>query len=199
MWVRGGSNGTAIANSIDGEDPSHAEHRSSRLGRQALVVCKSLKAPCSGTYRRKKPVTIRFLSLLCALTLFMSPLYAQQSYREFERELNLSDYQKAQVAAIKRKYMNEWRALNDESARKRLQLRQMDRDRPDRRERAERLRRDLGQIEASRQRLFHSYRGEISTVFNSEQRGQFNRFTEEENRRAARPVDSRPRRQSYAR
>jgi hypothetical protein len=127
------------------------------------------------------------------------PLHAQQSYREFERELNLSDYQKAQVAGIKRKYMNEWRALNDEAARKRLQLRQMDRDRPDQRVRAERLRRDLGQIEASRQRLFRSYRGEISTVFNNEQRGQFNRFTEEENRRAARPMDPQPRRQSYAR
>ena len=122
-------------------------------------------------------MTIRFLSVLCALILFAPPLYAQQSYREFERGLNLSDYQKAQVVDIKRKYMNEWRALNDESARKRLQLREMDRNRPDRREGAERLRRDLDQIEASRQRLFRSYRGEISTVFNNEQRGQFYRFT----------------------
>jgi len=148
---------------------------------------------------RKKPVTIRFLSVLCALILFAPPVYAQQSYREFERELNLSGYQKAQVAGIKRKYMNEWRALNDESARKRLQLREMDRNRPDRREGAERLRRDLDQIEASRQRLFRSYRAEISTVFNNEQRGQFYRFTEQENRRAARPMDQQPRRRFYAR
>jgi hypothetical protein len=95
--------------------------------------------------------------------------------------------------------MNEWRALNDESARKRLQLREMDRNQPNRRDGAERLRRDLDQIEASRQRLFRSYRGEISTVFNNEQRGQFYRFTEQENRRAARPMDQQPRRRFYAR
>ena len=144
-------------------------------------------------------MTIRCLSVLCALILFAPPLYPQQSYREFERELNLSEYQKAQVDGIKRKYMNEWRALNDESARKRLQLREMDRNRPDLRDRAERLERELDQIEASRQRLFRSYRGEISTVFNNEQRGQFNRFTEQENRRAARPMDQQPRRRFYAR
>ena len=144
-------------------------------------------------------MTIRFLSVLCALILFAPPLYAQQSYREFESGLNLSDYQRAQVVDIKRKYMNEWRALNDESARKRLELREMDRNRPDQRDRAERLRRDLDQIEMSRQRLFRSYRGEISTVFNNEQRGRFNRFTEQENRRAARSMDPRPRHRSYGR
>lgn len=145
---------------------------------------------------------MRLLSVLCILFLFAPPLYAQQSYHEFERELNLSDYQKAQVDGIKRRYMNEWRALNDESARKRLELRELDRYRPDQRERARRLERDLDQIEASRQRLFRSYRGEISTVFTNEQRGRFNRFTEEENRRAARPmrpIDPQPGRRFYGR
>ncbi len=147
-------------------------------------------------------MTMRLFSVLCALLLFALPLCAQQSYREFERDLNLSDYQKAQVDGIKRRYMNEWRALNDESARKRLELRELDRNRPDQRERAMRLERDLDQIEASRQRLFRSYRGEISTVFTNEQRGRFNRFTEQENRRAARPVrplTPQPRRWSYGR
>jgi hypothetical protein len=144
-------------------------------------------------------LTIRLLSLLCALIIFTPALYAQESYREFERELNLSEYQKAQVAGIKRRYMNEWRALNDESARKRIKLREVYQDRPDETGRAERLRRDLDQIEASRQRLFRRYRGEISAVFNNEQRGQFNRFTEQENRRAARPTDPQSRRGSYGR
>lgn len=175
-----------------------APHEEHRLGRQALVVCKSLSIMLQDI-ERKKPVTIRFLSVLCALILFAPPLYAQQSYREFERDLNLSEYQKAQVAGIKRKYMNEWRALNDEAAWKRLELREMDRNRPDQRDRAERLRRDLWQIEASRQRLFRSYRGEISTVFNNEQRGQFNRFTQQESRRAVRPMDPQPRRRFYGR
>jgi hypothetical protein len=145
---------------------------------------------------------MRFLSVLAALSLFALPLYAQQSYREFERELNLSEYQRAQVDCITRKYMNEWRALNDESARKRLELRELYLYRPDQRERAARLERDLSQMEASRQRLFNSYRGEISTVFSNEQRGRFNRFTEQENRRAvraARPTDPQPGRRFYGR
>ncbi len=140
-------------------------------------------------------MTIRLPVVLCALYLFALPLYAQQSYREFERELNLSDYQRAQVDSIKRKYMNEWRALNDESARKRLELRELYLYRPDQRERAARLGRELYQIEVSRQRLFRSYRGEISGVFTNEQRGRFNRFTEQENRRAVRavrPTDPQP-------
>ncbi len=142
---------------------------------------------------------MRLFLVLCALFLFASPLCAQQSYREFERELNLSAYQRAQVDNIKRRYMNEWRALNDESARKRLELQEMDRSRPAQRQRAEKLRRDLGQIEASRQRLFRSYRGEVGTVFNNEQRGQFNRFTEQENRRAASPMAPQARQRFYGR
>ncbi len=145
---------------------------------------------------------MRLLLILCALFLFALPLYAQQSYREFEQELNLSEYQRAQVDSIKRKYMNEWRALNDESARKRIELRELYLFRPDQRERAARLERDLCQIEASRQRLFRSYRGEISTVFTNEQRARFNRFTEQENRkavRAVRPTDPHPERRFYGR
>lgn len=133
-------------------------------------------------------MTIRLFSVLYVLFLFSPPLYAQQSYHEFEKGLNLTDYQKVQVDAVKRKYIAEWRALKDESARKRLELSELGRNRPDQWERAERLGRELDQIEASRQRLFNSYRGEISTVFTNEQRGRFNRFTEQENRRAARPI-----------
>jgi Spy/CpxP family protein refolding chaperone len=146
-------------------------------------------------------VTVRLFLVLCILFLF-APLYAQQSYREFERELNLSECQRAQVDGIKRKYMNEWRALNDESARKRIELRELYLYRPDQRERAARLERDLYQIEASRQRLFRAYRGEISTVFTNEQRGRFNRFTEQENRgavRGVRPADPQPGRRFYGR
>lgn len=133
-------------------------------------------------------MTIRVFSVFCVLLLFSSPLYAQQSYHEFERELHLSGYQKVQVDAIKRKYMGEWRALNDESARKRLELREINRSRPDQWGKAERLERELDQIEASRERLFRSYRAEVSAVFTNEQKGRFNRFTEEENRRAARHI-----------
>ena len=133
-------------------------------------------------------MTIRLFSVLCALFLSSPLLYAQQSYHEFEKGLNLTDDQRVQADAIKRKYMAEWRALNDASAQKRLELREMDPHNRKERQRVSRLERELDQIEASKQRLFGSYRGEISTVFNDEQREQFNRFTEQENRRAARPL-----------
>jgi hypothetical protein len=115
--------------------------------------------------------------------IFVPPLFAQESYREFERGLNLSESQRAQVDSIKRRYIGEWRNLKDESVRKRLELRELDNNRPDQRERAQRLQRELNQIEASKQRLFRQYSGEVSTVFNEEQRGRFNRFMDRENRR----------------
>lgn len=105
-------------------------------------------------------------------------LFGQESYHEFEQGLNLSDSQRTQVEEIKRKYMEEWMALKNESARKRLELRELGRSRPDERERCERLQRDLTQLETSRHNLFRRYRGEVSSVFNEEQRGRFERFIE---------------------
>ncbi len=130
---------------------------------------------------------IRLLPLILILFVFTPPLWAQQSYHEFERGLNLSESQRSQVDNIKRKYIGEWRALKDESVRKRLELRELHPDRADQRERAERVQRDLDQIEASRHRLYHQYRGEVSTVFNEEQRARYNRFVESERKRPMNP------------
>jgi Spy/CpxP family protein refolding chaperone len=135
---------------------------------------------------------LRFLSALLVIFLSAPSLFAQQSYGEFERGMNLTDAQRAQVDGIKRRYMDEWRSLNDESARKRLELRDIDPNRFDQRERAERLQKDMDRIETSRQRLFNRYRGEVSGVLTSEQRGRFNRFTVQENRKAVRPPPIRP-------
>jgi hypothetical protein len=129
----------------------------------------------------------RVLTPLLVLFLFVSPLFAQESYREFERDLNLSEAQRAQADSINRKYVDEWRTLRERSLRRRLELRELHRDRPDQRERAERLQRDLDRMEASRQQLFRQYRGEVSTLFNEEQRGRFNRFVDRENRRPMNP------------
>jgi Spy/CpxP family protein refolding chaperone len=141
--------------------------------------------------------------LLCLFCLFLAPsLSAQESYREFERGLNLTDAQRAQAWAIQRKYIAEWRALTDESMRRRLELRMLDPDRPDQREQAERLQRDLIRIEITRQRLFHRYHREVSSVFTEEQRERFYRFMNQENRRAMHPMgpfDPSPRRRIYGR
>jgi Spy/CpxP family protein refolding chaperone len=127
---------------------------------------------------------IRVFLLSCVLlTAFVPPLLAQESYREFEKGLNLSEPQKAQVQAIKRRYVDEWRALRVESARKRFQLRELESYEPDQKEKAERVQKELDQIEFSKQELFREYRMEVSTVLNEEQRDRFNRFMDWESRR----------------
>lgn len=120
---------------------------------------------------------VLFALLVCAPSLF-----GQESYREFERGLNLSGSQKAQVAEIKKKYMAEWMALKDERARKRLELREFTASRPDERVRSEELQRDLDQLRSSRLSLFRRYEAEVSSVFNEEQRSRFKEFMDRESR-----------------
>jgi hypothetical protein len=130
---------------------------------------------------------IRALPIAAIVFLFSMPLYAQQSYREFERGLNLSDSQRQQADGIKRRYVDEWRSLKEEAVRKRVELRELNKERPDQREKAERVQRELDQIQASKQRLLREYSGEVSTIFNEEQRNRYNRFKDDENKRPMRP------------
>jgi hypothetical protein len=134
-----------------------------------------------------RPMMMRTWPVLLIVLFFALPLHAQQSYREFERGLNLSEFQREQADGIKRRYVDEWRNLKEEAVRKRVELRELNRERPDQRERAERVQRELNQIQASRQRLLRRYSGEVSTVFTEEQRNRFNRFRDNENRRSIRP------------
>src|SRR5512136_1697370 len=118
---------------------------------------------------------------LLGLLVMAPPIFAQSSYREFERGLNLSETQRNQAEGIKRKYMNEWRDLKGESARKRIELNEIQRQRqyrppPERIERETRLERDLQGIEQSREQLYRRYRDEVSRVFNEEQRGRYDDF-----------------------
>jgi hypothetical protein len=140
-----------------------------------------------GSLRRWQKGGAELLAFVCVLFFCVPALLGQESYREFEQGLNLSDSQRAQVEGIKRKYMDEWTALKDESTRKRLELRELREDRPEDREKSQRLQRDLDQLDASRHRLFRRYTGEVSGVFNEQQRGRFNRFMDRENRRPVNP------------
>jgi hypothetical protein len=135
---------------------------------------------------------ISVLVLVSFLLLFAPPLFAQQSYGEFERGLDLSESQRAQANNLRNKYIGEWRTLKDESIRKRMELRDLDRRRPGQGETAGRLERELGQIEASRQRLYRQYRGEMSTILNERQRDRYNTFVERERRRPMGPPLYRP-------
>jgi hypothetical protein len=115
------------------------------------------------------------------------PAQAQDSYQDFERGLNLSDTQRQQAEGIRKKYMDEWRTLNQESARKRLELQGVDRNSEAGRERARRLESDLNSVQSSRENLYRRYRGEVSGVLNEQQRGRYERFSNGEGRKGMMP------------
>jgi hypothetical protein len=125
---------------------------------------------------------MKLASLCIALLLLLLalPLQAQDSYRDFERGLNLTDSQKEQAEGIKRKYIDEWRTLKNESARKKLELRELDRSSPSGRDRARRLENDLNSMQSSKENLYRQYRGEVSGVLNDQQRGRYDKFLDGE-------------------
>jgi len=125
--------------------------------------------------------------LLFPVLFFASPAQAQDSYRDFERGLNLSDTQKEQVQGIRKKYMDEWRTLNQESARKRLELQGVDRSSEAGRERARKLEDDINSMRSSRENLYRRYQGEVSGVLNEQQRGRYEKFSTGEGRRGMMP------------
>jgi len=136
------------------------------------------------------------LYILFALTLpfliLAPPLYAQHSYSEFERGLNLTENQKIKVDGIKKRYMGEWENLKQDSLRKRLELRELSRDPVSNRERIQRLQNEIVSIERSREDLYKRYREEITSTLTPEQKQQYNTFCDTERRRGMRSF--RPRR-----
>jgi Spy/CpxP family protein refolding chaperone len=135
---------------------------------------------------------MKYTSLWILVLLFHAPFsslpaQAQDSYRDFERGLNLSDTQREQVQGIRKKYMDEWRTLNQESTRKRLELQGVDRGSEAGRERARRLENDLNSMQSSRENLYRRYRGEVSGVLNEQQRSRYEKFSTGEGRRGMMP------------
>ena len=122
------------------------------------------------------------------LLFFVPPLYAQDSYREFERGLNLSDSQRTHMEGIKRKYSDEWRSLNNESMQRRLELNDMNRGPGYSRDRADKVQRELGGIEVQRRQLYQQYRDEVGRVLNEQQRERYEQFMGQERRRGPLPM-----------
>lgn len=133
-----------------------------------------------------------FIPLLLLLLLFVPPLYGQDSYAEFERGLGLSNSQKTQMEGIKNRYIDEWRALKQESIRKRLELQELNKNPAANPEKIDKLRNEVGEIERSRNNLYNQYRGEVSRNLNKEQRERYNSFCDTEQRQKVRSF--RPRR-----
>jgi Spy/CpxP family protein refolding chaperone len=118
----------------------------------------------------------------CTILLFL--LF---SYSEFERGLNLSDSQRSQVEGIRNRYIDEWRALKQESIQKRLEMRELRRERSNNGGREDMLRSEIRSIEQSRENLFNRYRSEVSRVLNPEQKSRYDNFSDMERRRNMHP------------
>lgn len=131
---------------------------------------------------------VRYMLALLLFLLFVPPLFAQSSYADFERGLNLSDEQKTKVEEIKKKYINEWRSTKHEAVKKRLELKKLSRSQPDNTEKIEKLQNEISEIEITRETLYNQYRGEVSRALNEEQRERYNSFCSSEKRRMMRPM-----------
>ncbi len=121
--------------------------------------------------------------------LLVPPLFAQDSYSEFERGLKLSADQKARMEDVKKKYMNEWHTYGKDAMKKRMELRELYRNPTLNRERIEKLQNEILEIEVSREHLYNQYRGDVSKILNDEQREKYDSFSNAERKR---PMPMRP-------
>ena len=126
--------------------------------------------------------------LLLSFLLFASPLFAQDSYFDFERGLKLSDAQRARVEDAKKKYISEWRTCGREAVQKKLELREVYRNPSPNREKIEKLQDELLEIRASRDNMYNQYKGEISRILSEEQREKYDSFTNSERRKMMHPL-----------
>ena len=134
---------------------------------------------------------MKYIAAILFFLLFVPPLFAQDSYADFERGLQLTDSQKMKVEEIKKKYINEWRSTKQEAVRKRLELRELSRNQPGNTEKTEKLQNDISDIQRSRKNLYNQYRGEVSRTLNNEQREKYNNFCTSERRKTMRPMGMR--------
>jgi len=128
--------------------------------------------------------------ILFFLLLFFScvpSLFAQNSYSEFEKNLELTEPQKAQMQGIRNKYINEWQTVRKESMRKRLELKELCKNPAAGPEKCGKLENELRELETARGNIYYQYRGEVSRVLNEKQRERYNNFFNAENRKMTHP------------
>jgi Spy/CpxP family protein refolding chaperone len=129
------------------------------------------------------------LSIFLLSFLILAPAtYAQESYFDFERGLNLTEAQRAKVEEVKKKYMTEWRLSGRDEVEKKLELRELYKNPSPNREKIERLQDELLEIRASRDNIYNQYRGEISRVLSEQQREKYDSFTNAEKRKTTHPL-----------
>jgi len=125
-----------------------------------------------------------FVVALALLLLFITPpARAQNAYSEFERGLGLSDPQRMQVEDIRNRYQNEWQVLRQESARKRMELRELSRNPAANSARINRTQSELQELDTARHNSYQQYRSEVGRALNERQRRQYNSFCDQERRK----------------
>jgi len=127
------------------------------------------------------------IALLLLSFLLTPPLYAQNSYSEFERGLNLTDSQRRRAEGVTQKYIDEWRFQREETLRKRLELQELRKNPSANTDRIEKTQRELRDIERSREHSYNRYQSDLSQVLDQRQRERYNTFTESERRRRLGP------------
>ena len=130
----------------------------------------------------KKIIFILLLFFSCVPSAF-----AQNSYKEFERSLELTEPQKIQMQGIRNKYINEWKTVRKESMRKRLELKELCKNPAASLEKCGKLENELRDLETVRGNIYNQYRGEVSRVLNEKQRERYNNFFNAENRKMTHP------------
>jgi hypothetical protein len=130
----------------------------------------------------KKVIFLFLTFFFCA-----SPLFAQHSYSEFEKSLELTELQKAQVQGIRNKYINEWQTVRKEFTRKKLELMELSKYPGTSPEKIGRLENEVRELEAVRGNIYNQYKGEVSRVLNEKQRERYNSFFDTENRKMMHP------------
>ena len=125
-----------------------------------------------------------FLVSFLFLCIFITPsLWAQNSYSEFERGLQLSEPQRTQVEDIRNRYNGEWQSLRRETARKRMELKELNRNPGPNSARIGRLQGELQELDTARHNSYQQYRSEVSRSLNDRQRERYNSFCDQERRK----------------
>jgi len=128
----------------------------------------------------KRLIFLSVLFFFCASSLFAQ---SPHSYSEFERDLALTESQKAQVKDIRNKYLNEWQAVRKESTRKRLELKELSRNPDISHGKMGKLENELRELETARGNIYDQYKNEVSRVLNEKQKERYNNFFNTENRK----------------
>ena len=88
-----------------------------------------------------------------------------------------------QVEDIRNRYQNEWQVLRQESARKRMELRELSKDPASNSAKINRTQSELQELDTARHNSYQQYRSDVGRALNERQRQQYKTFCDQERRK----------------